>query len=456
MSLSLNPVTPGGLTINPVNPGTLTAITTTIATGARGDGITDDTAPIQAAIDAAAAQGGGIVFLPKGKYLVTGLTLKGGVKLTSLAQHYGYAGGGETYVVKILCNTAAATVIDTPTSTTYTPSVEGISIDGGGVASIGIRYRNTQWGAVKNVHLNNFADQGLLVDGGNTGSFEGILAVNCLQNQSRAAKAGAVQVAGADHYLSRIEATASVTGVTSSNLYCCAFVITQANGFHIGLLGEISDVGFHIAGGFNRFTNCRADLNYGHGWEIVDGAFTPSKNIFGMCHAVSNGRGATNTYDAFNIAATGNSFCACRTVTTGTGSSQRYGFNDTVAQAPVLNRNSYDFGCGGDAVTAAFNTQPSSGSGVPMPPHDIHPANGSTTLDATGTSLIVCDLYTGAATVTDILGGVQGQTVNIFGNANVTLAVTGNIRTNTGSSKTLAANKIYRYMLVNGHWYEDA
>lgn len=40
--------------------------------GARGDGKTDDTRAIQAAIDAAAAQNGAIVFLPAGQYLVLG------------------------------------------------------------------------------------------------------------------------------------------------------------------------------------------------------------------------------------------------------------------------------------------------------------------------------------------------------------------------------------------------
>ena len=40
--------------------------------GAKGDGITDDTAAIQSAIDAAAAAGGGQVYLPTGTYIVSG------------------------------------------------------------------------------------------------------------------------------------------------------------------------------------------------------------------------------------------------------------------------------------------------------------------------------------------------------------------------------------------------
>lgn len=39
--------------------------------GAAGDGVADDTAEIQAAIDAAAAAGGGVVFLPAGTYKIT-------------------------------------------------------------------------------------------------------------------------------------------------------------------------------------------------------------------------------------------------------------------------------------------------------------------------------------------------------------------------------------------------
>lgn len=47
------------------------------AYGATGNGTTNDTTTIQAAIDAAIAAGGGIVFFPKGTYLANGLTCAG-------------------------------------------------------------------------------------------------------------------------------------------------------------------------------------------------------------------------------------------------------------------------------------------------------------------------------------------------------------------------------------------
>jgi polygalacturonase len=49
--------------------------------GAVGDGITDDTIAIQAALDAAATAGGGVVYLPAATYVVSNLTLDTNVTL---------------------------------------------------------------------------------------------------------------------------------------------------------------------------------------------------------------------------------------------------------------------------------------------------------------------------------------------------------------------------------------
>jgi hypothetical protein len=49
--------------------------------GAIGDGTTDDTSAIQAAIDAANAAGGGTVFVPRGQYVFNGITPKSNVTL---------------------------------------------------------------------------------------------------------------------------------------------------------------------------------------------------------------------------------------------------------------------------------------------------------------------------------------------------------------------------------------
>src|SRR5690606_32096305 len=60
---------------------------------AAGDGVTDDTASIQAALNAAAAAGGGTVYLPAGRYFVAShLSVGANVELRGAsdgAHHYG-------------------------------------------------------------------------------------------------------------------------------------------------------------------------------------------------------------------------------------------------------------------------------------------------------------------------------------------------------------------------------
>ena len=62
--------------------------------------------------------------------------------------------------------------------------------------------------------------------------------------------------------------------------------------------------------------------------------------------------------------------------------------------------------------------------------------------------------HTTPTTVTDFLHGQNGQEINILGNGNTTIAVTGNIVTNTGSSKLLLANLVYEFTFFGTKWYE--
>ena len=70
--------------------------------GAVGNGVTDDTAAIQAAIDAVYNSFGGIVFLPQAVYKISGITLRDGVTLQ----------GEGAWASVILTSSASATVIN--------------------------------------------------------------------------------------------------------------------------------------------------------------------------------------------------------------------------------------------------------------------------------------------------------------------------------------------------------
>jgi hypothetical protein len=67
--------------------------------GAVGDGVTDDTAAIQAAVDAAYTAGGGTVFAPRGTYKITGtLTMKENVRLMGAGTDQRVLTGGTVFL----------------------------------------------------------------------------------------------------------------------------------------------------------------------------------------------------------------------------------------------------------------------------------------------------------------------------------------------------------------------
>jgi hypothetical protein len=80
--------------------------------GATGDGVADDTTPVQNAITAAGTAGGGIVFFPKGSYRITAkLTVPVGVSL--------WGCGGTVSVIKM--DHATADTLEYGTGTGYSP-----------------------------------------------------------------------------------------------------------------------------------------------------------------------------------------------------------------------------------------------------------------------------------------------------------------------------------------------
>lgn len=73
-----------------------------IAFGATGNGSTDDTAAVQAAIDACATASGGVVWFPSGTYICTQLTWKTGV--------YGIGAGLTASIIKLKASTNATLI----------------------------------------------------------------------------------------------------------------------------------------------------------------------------------------------------------------------------------------------------------------------------------------------------------------------------------------------------------
>lgn len=77
-----------------------------------------------------------------------------------------------------------------------------------------------------------------------------------------------------------------------------------------------------------------------------------------------------------------------------------------------------------------------------------------TTPKVSNVNRFVCN-NAGATTVTQFVGGAEGQTIKILGDGNTTITNGTNIFTNTGANKLLLDNVVYTFTLFNTIWYED-
>lgn len=416
--------------------------------GAVGDGSTDDSAAIQAAIDDRAARGGGMVFVPAGTYLCN-VVLKSGVVVSSgMGGQFGYGPGSITTTT--FRQRVAGFVVDTPATAITNCGVHGINFKGIGAATAGggVRFQSTTWSSVKGCQFDNFADQGVLKVAGNANTFEDILTTNCLLNRTRATQNGAVELSGgADDFMHRIEANPSLTGISDVNMRVCAIVVKAANVFAANCIGEFADYGWYVSGASCRLVNCRGDLNWGPGFN------TNGASQYSNCTALNNGQATTNTYSGFLVNGQGDSFGNCLAKCTG-GIVHKYGFEDSANFSAVSARNIYDAACRSIAHgTAAYSMVEFLGS-APMEPATPLRGTGATP-DTTGTTFYI-PTDGSPVTITNFLGGVPGKRLQVLGNAQVTIQQGTGLKTSTGANKTLVANRMYEFKYYNSVWYEQA
>ena len=430
--------------------------------GAVGGGIIDDTDAIQAAIDAANALYGtnrntiNVLFpYVPGGYLVSSITLKSGVNL--------YSPSGVGTLGAYLTSTTPGWVIDTPATTILHAGVDGVGVVGGGTPATnglgGIRFQDTDRCWIKNTFLYGFANQGILVSAGGACLFQDILIYQALMDRSRAAFAGAFEVYGTDHKLDFIEATSSqnIEGdVTDANLYLAGILMGATNCFVSDCIGEISDVGIYVSGNYNRFVNCRADLNYGHGWAI---AATSNRNQYTGCLALNNGKGTTNTYDGFFVVGTKGqtsqfSNCLAHSIT---APYHRYGFNDPTTSVNAGNRW---IGCNSTGhATAAVSLGAIYPSVFEIPQGKR--GNNFTDGDTTP-SVAMCSVFdtvnTSPTTITNFDDGIDGQIIRIRCTGtpnNTTIDHNGiTIFTKTAADIVCANGIFYSFMKRGTAWYE--
>lgn len=422
------------------------------AWGVIGDGSTDDSVAIQAAIDVLSATGGGSLYCPPRQYKAD-VILKQGVYLWGNIGGFGYLPSGVNQTEFIAAG--AGVVIDTPAALTLACGVIGINIQGlgAGTAVKGIRFQNVTYGFIKQVNANNLADEGLLISSSCAACvLEDILAANCVLNRVRAAKIGAIDVDGTDHFASRLEGTISGDNegtVQSTDLYCVGIMWRATNCRKvIGLVGEFSDVGIEVSGSLNAFFGPRGDKNLGHGILVTGG----SNQLFGP-EGLDNSQDTNNEYDNIRFsAASGNNTTHGAIADCTLAKKAKYGINDLVASATTKNRHISPKST--NAVTAQYLNDNSNGSafefsgGAPI----TFSAN-TTTPDVTGATHFLTN-NSNPTVITDFTGGVSGQRIFVLaGDSNTTFQSNGaTILLPGGSNIAATIQQIYQFMKTGTLW----
>jgi hypothetical protein len=245
--------------------------------GAAGDGTTDDTAAVQAAITACQNAGGGTVFFPPGTYIVTGLTITG--------SDVTLRGSGIGASIISLKNSSNASVIAISGTGTVNVHVEDLSIEGNKAGQAGTSHGisvNTPYSSTDTQHrIANTDINSTLTDGINiTGDTR---VVRLFHVRVRQAGGSGYNMAGSDH---------QVIGCIADACANHGFVIFAGDPMFVGCKAFYCDsaqngsAGFRVEGTGCYFSACEAQNNNENGWTIIG---TAAQILLEGCAGTSNG-----------------------------------------------------------------------------------------------------------------------------------------------------------------------
>lgn len=417
--------------------------------GIKGDGVTDDSAAAQALVDYVSSLGGGAIYWPKGVYKLNFINKANvchvGCTFGAVRGVISYGAAITKYATQFTPATAGW-IIDTPVGGGDCGGVIGIDFKGGGLTLAGggvnLRAGSYDW-IVTACKWDYFADEALVTNG-LIGRFSDLSGTNCLLNRTRSARTGVFVFNGADNFIERIQGNTGITAIQSSDLYLCGILIGGANNYAVNLEGELSEIGISVTatGAMHKLINCRADLNYGHGFY--------GSAIMSNCHALNNSNGNSGVYSGF-VMNNRSQLSNCRADGT-----HKYGLDwiSSADQAGLeLKPRVAAFHSTGHVTAAIADTL---FNGFLHTMYNGFQRGTGSTPNVEGVNTYV-PTDTVATDITDLLGGVKGQRVVIFGNPNITLVRSSTFIVKGCTSdgrKSCRLGGTYEFWRGNGIWYE--
>lgn len=431
--------------------------------GAKGDGTTNDSAALNAALTFAGTGARGTVqLLPK--VYVANVTVPNGVTLTGSGDGPGYIGSVLSYQSTIQAN-ATGVIVDTATGSSRT--IQSIHITnlnlrglGSAVPLVGIKIEagNDNF-VIRNVFVTNTADQSIYTDTvSQAGVFENILTNGALLNQTRASIAAACEIHGLDHVGRNLECgNSQATFSTNYNLAVPLFTAgiwidgTSDDNF-TDMVGEASDTGIYITGTSNTFRGLKPNFNFGHG--LIDNS---SNSQYIGTRMLNNGRAAASTYDCFyKLAGSGViDVEGLQCYTPGGDPAVRYAITDNVTYGALLGGNQSIYSH--VMVSGSYSGQTYNFADSFIGPRVSIPAGGWLILTQNSTTPSV-DNYqsfrtnnTVSTAISNFTNGVNGQIITVSVNdANTTIPNGSTIHTIGGT--TISTQGTYMFEKYQTVW----
>lgn len=258
-----------------------------------GDGVTDATAHLQGLLDAAAAAGGGTVFLPKGQFFASTLTIDSKVTLQGV--------GPWASEIKQIASTTGS-LLSLETGSTINVVVRDLLLHGNNTnqtnANDLINFDNTAGGSstlarhrILNVHLRSPKGRGLYL-----GPYTRSTIVDGVNIYG--ASAVGMHLAGADTQVSNVDVGQS--GSHGVQVAGHSYQIANVKSWYSGQSGS-NGYGFLIEGSGNTLTGCFSQENRQHGFIVFKSGTVLTGNSLLGCTSDADGTVASQAgFNLFN------------------------------------------------------------------------------------------------------------------------------------------------------------